>query len=102
MLRTFGSGNIPSDIHTLQSIAKAKAKEFGKELVIITQCIRGSVNLGKYQNSLIFSELEVINGCDITVEAAITILMSILGKNNYTFQQIKYEFEKSWAGEISV
>lgn len=45
MLRTFGSGNIPSDIHTLQSIAKAKAKEFGKELVIITQCIRGSVNL---------------------------------------------------------
>lgn len=100
VLRTFGSGNIPSDIHTLQSIAKAK--EFGKELVIITQCIRGSVNLGKYQNSLIFSELEVINGYDITVEAAITKLMCILGKNNYTSQQIKYEFEKSWAGEISV
>lgn len=99
ILRTFGSGNIPSDTYTLKSIEKAK--ELGKELVIITQCIRGSVNFGKYQNSLIFNELEVINGYDITVEAATTKLMCLLENNKYSSTQIKHEFERNWVGEIS-
>ncbi len=99
VLRTFGSGNIPSNKETLQSISKAK--ELEKELVVITQCIRGSVDLGKYHNSIIFKELEIIDGYDITVEAATTKLMCLLGKN-LKGKELKSEFEKSWTGELSI
>lgn len=98
ILRTFGSGNIPSDKETLSTIQKAK--ELGKEIVVITQCIRGEVNFGKYINSKIFKDLNLINGYDITVEAATTKLMWLLGKQ-LPSEQIRILFEKDICGELT-
>ncbi|MDR3272874.1 MAG: asparaginase [Flavobacteriaceae bacterium] len=98
ILRTFGSGNIPSDDETLWIMRKAK--DLGKELVVITQCMRGKVNFGKYQNSLIFREVGVINGQDMTVEAALAKLMWLLGKG-LLHAELKQEFEKNMSGELT-
>ncbi|WP_128331226.1 asparaginase [Apibacter sp. HY039] len=99
ILRTFGSGNIPSDKETIDYLKKAK--DLGKEIVVITQCVRGSVSIGKYHNSTIFTDLNVCNGFDITLEAATTKLMWLLGQK-YKSEDLKKEFESQIAGEISV
>jgi L-asparaginase len=68
VLRTYGSGNVPG-YHGL-SDAISQAVKRGVVVVITSQCIRGRVDLERYQTSKAMVEAGAISGYDLTVEAA--------------------------------
>jgi len=74
--------------------------EDGVSVVVTTQCLYDSANLEVYQVGSRLLELGVIQGRDMTSEAAMTKLMWALGQG-YTPERIREVFEKSLAGEIS-
>ncbi|MDO5105472.1 asparaginase [Capnocytophaga sp.] len=98
VLETYGSGNAPTEQWFLASIEKAIKK--GIHIVNVTQCSGGSVILGKYEASEYLKKLGIINGKDITTEAAITKLMILL-KKNIPDNELKVRFEENICGEIS-
>jgi L-asparaginase len=57
--------------------------------------------MGKYETSQHLQELGVIDGKDITTEAAITKAMFLLGKKSDDINWFKENFEKNLAGEMS-
>jgi L-asparaginase len=97
IIETFGSGNAPTDKVFLNELKKAI--ERGIVIANITQCMKGKVVPGLYETSSGLQKMGVLNGADITKEAAITKLMHLLG--NYSDKQkIKQLFESSLAGEL--
>jgi len=97
IIETFGSGNAPTDSAFLNELKNAIDK--GIVVANITQCMKGKVVPGLYETSSSLQKMGVLNGADITKEAAITKLMHLLG--NYTDKlKIKHLFETSLAGEM--
>jgi len=82
VLGTFGSGNGPTDKAFVDVLSEAR--ERGVILLNVTQCVGGRVEQGRYATSQAFQELGVVPGADITVEAAITKLMFLLGSGQGT------------------
>lgn len=78
VLTTFGSGNGPTDPGFLRVLEEAAAR--GIVLVNVTQCVGGRVEQGRYVTSMAFDRIGVLPGADLTVEAAITKLMFLLGR----------------------
>jgi L-asparaginase len=97
IIETFGAGNAPTDATFLNELLKAINK--GIIIASITQCMKGKVMPGLYETSRRLQEIGVLNGADLTKEAAIAKLMHLLG--NYTDKKIiKQLFETSLAGEM--
>ena len=76
VLRTFGSGTTPRDPQLLEVVANAAAD--GKALLVITQCLEGRVDLGRYDASMRLLKERVVSGFDLTPGAALTKLMWLL------------------------
>jgi len=80
VLHLYGTGNAPSKkdslLRSLQDVA-----DKGTAVVAVSQCMRGSVDLDQYEVGNRLKDIGVINGGDMTIEAATTKLSYLLSRN---------------------
>jgi len=98
ILETFGSGNTTTADWFIQCLQKAV--DDGKIIVDITQCQRGSVELGMYQTSKKLQQMGVVSGFDMTFEATTTKLMYLMGMG-LEKKEIAHLMERSLRGELT-
>jgi L-asparaginase len=99
VMETFGSGNTTTDGWFLDLLKEAI--EQGKNILNISQCKVGSVELGRYETSQGLKAIGVLNGYDLTFEAAVTKLMYLQGELDDQ-KEVAYWVEKDIRGELTV
>ena len=98
ILETYGSGNAPSKPWLLDIIREAD--HMGKILVNITQCKKGRVNMDLYATGRSLKEAGVVSGYDLTVEAALGKLFTLMGVSDNNLW-VKMRLAEDLRGEIS-
>lgn len=99
VLKTFGAGNAPQKPWLVESIRELVNR--GVIVVNITQCFKGTVEMGRYETSLQLLQAGVVNGYDSTVEGMLTKLMFLLGQG-YSREEIIRLLNTNIAGEITL
>ena len=99
VVEAFGLGGMNVLNRGLNGIRRAV--EAGISVVITTQCLYDSADLGVYQVGTKLLELGGIQGLDMTSEAAMTKLMWAIGQG-MNQQQIQELFHRNLAGEVAV
>lgn len=98
IMESFGTGNTTTAKWFLDKLENAIKR--GKIILDISQCKVGSVEMGRYATSSALKEMGVINGYDMTFEAAVTKLMYLLGRN-YPKDRLLRRLGASIRGELT-
>ena len=97
IFETYGSGNITNEKLFLKALKIIIDKKI--PVVNVTQCAGGSVDMNIYSTNVIYRNIGIISGKDISTEAAVTKLMFMLGQN-IPANNFKTKFETSLRGEM--
>ncbi|MEA4987838.1 MAG: asparaginase [Anaerovorax sp.] len=100
VLEAFGAGNIPNYDHAFLRTLE-KAAENNIVIVVCTQCLRGSAQIGDYETSAALQKNGVVSAYDMTVEAAVTKLYYLISKG-YSKIEIERKMEENLRGELTV
>lgn len=98
IMETFGTGNTTTDAWFLDMLRDSI--ESGKNIVDISQCKVGSVELGRYETSKWLKDMGVLSGFDMTFEAAVTKLMYLQGRFD-SQQDVAKWMEVDLRGELT-
>jgi L-asparaginase len=103
VLEAFGAGNVP---HLERSLVPAIEASRGLDVpvVIVSQCPRGTVDLGSYEAGRAARDAGAIGAADMTTEAALTKLMLTLGRVDEGAGRViaaREAFTSSIVGEMS-
>lgn len=98
VMETYGSGNAPTE----KWFYKALEKAISSKIIVmnVSQCIGGNVIQGRYETSKQLQAVGVLSGRDITMEAAITKMMLLLGEEK-DHEAIKAMLITPLAGEMA-
>ena len=98
VLETYGAGNAPTEKWFVDLLKEAIKNNV--RIVNVTQCAGGSVIMGHYETSVALKKIGVVEGKDITTEAAIAKMMYLIGEE-LDKKDFKTIFERPLRGEIS-
>ena len=99
ILQTFGTGNAPTSSAFLECVKRAV--DGGLVVVNVTQCLSGSVDQSLYSTGKGLQNCGVVGAGDMTIEAALTKLMYLLGRYSDP-QKVKKRFAENLRGELSI
>lgn len=99
VMRTYGSGNAPQAPWIMRLLDQAAHR--GINIINISQCITGSVDMERYDAGFQLKIAHVISGYDSTVEAAVTKLMYLQGRYADN-KMVRQKLKESLAGEITI
>ena len=100
IIETFGSGNAPTEPWFIEALQEA----LDRDVIVfnVTQCKAGAVQMRQYQASCDMDRIGVIGGHDITIEAAVTKMMYLLGNFSNDKDKVRDRLSKCLRGEISL
>ncbi|MFN8692681.1 MAG: L-asparaginase 1, partial [Cyclobacteriaceae bacterium] len=97
ILETYGSGNATTARWFLDAVRNLVSR--GVIVLNVSQCPGGMVIQGKYETSRELAAMGVIGGGDMTLEAAVTKMMLLLGE--YGPGETRTRIGVSMAGELT-
>ena len=99
VIQTYGVGNAPEDPALLAALAAAAAR--GVVVVNCTQCLRGGVDMGDYATGGALRRAGVLDGADMTTEAAVAKLYYLLG-SGLGADEVRRLVAEDLRGELTV
>jgi L-asparaginase len=99
VLEAYGVGNAPMrDAGLIQELAQANAR--GLVIVVCTQCLRGTVDLGDYATGSALAQAGAVSGYDLTAEAALAKLFQLL-QQGHPPARVKELMQTDLRGELT-
>jgi L-asparaginase len=99
VLEAYGTGNLPRLEGTLIPVLE-EARDRGVAVIVVSQCLRGFVELARYVGGASAEAAGAISGGDMTVEAAIAKMMIALARYDDPKERRAY-LERDVIGERS-